>query len=483
MNDDKTNLESAANNEPLDDHEATDNTKDIKTETEKEMPPEYDYTYITGEGSADFLKTAPIVNPNHHLRPFIDDETFENKLHHESYISPKLDLKHDEENLKQQNYKVKATVVIFLCAIIIGLFSGVGYKLADYYILGNESEISINYTPDIDQTKQSDRTDVLSKEFSTVTEIAAKLEPSVVAITSEAVQESLWGETLATSSGSGVIFDVTNKHVYILTNNHVIENSNGLTVNFFGDHLYDAAIVGADPESDLAVIIVKKEDINSDEFRRIRKATLGDSDDIKVGEMAVAIGNPLGYNNTVTVGVISALNRYLSDDLNSLSLIQTDAAINPGNSGGALVNAYGEIIGINTIKISDTAVEGIGFAIPINSAVPIIEELIEKGYVTRPFIGIYGRDVTQELADLYDIPVGVFVSDIIPLTPASQSKLEKFDIIIDIEGIEITTMSSLNKAINEFMVGDVIKMIIMRETDTGFVQEIIKMEIGDRHDY
>lgn len=462
------------------------NEPPISNEPESKKAPlslEDDFTYVTGEGLP-YIDRTQLHNPqDQFLKHLINDQDFEDKLHHESYVTPKLDIRHDANETLEKKNSLRTLILIIICSAIIGVFAGFGYRVTDYYLLGNKEEIQIEYEPDLIQSDRSQKTNDTSDEARSIIDIAKDLEPSVVAITSEAVQNSLWGETVGTSSGSGVVFDLTTKHVYILTNNHVIENSVNLNVTFFGEHHYPAEIVGADPDSDLAVLIVKKDDIAVEEFEKIRKVSLGNSDDIQVGEMAIAIGNPLGYNNTVTVGVISALDRYISDDLNSLSLIQTDAAINPGNSGGALVNAYGELIGINTIKIADTAVEGIGFAIPINSAVPILEELILQGYVSRPFIGIHGRDVTEELAQLYDIPIGVFVNDIIARTPASRSSLKKYDIIVDIEGFEITTMLSLTQAINDFSVGDLVSMTVMRETDEGFVPITVEIEIGDRHDY
>lgn len=200
-----------------------------------------------------------------------------------------------------------------------------------------------------------------------------------------------------------------------------------------------------------------------------------------MGETAVAMGNPLGYNNTVTVGVISALNRMISSDLNALSLIQTDAAINPGNSGGALVNIKGELIGINTIKISDTSVEGIGFAIPINSALPVLIEIIEKGYVSKPYIGIYGQDVTEDMATMYTIPQGVVINDFDPGGPAAQSDLKIYDIIIALENTPIKTMKDLTQTLSTYQIGDKIELTVMRETDNVFEKYLIEVKISDRN--
>jgi serine protease Do len=309
------------------------------------------------------------------------------------------------------------------------------------------------------------------------------LEPSLVAITNEMVQDSFFGETIGTSSGSGIIYDITNEGIYIMTNNHVVENSSNLLVNFSGTNLYPASIIGADADTDLAVIFIDYQVVDSDDLNKLFPVQLGNSDLINVGDTAIAIGNPLGYNNTVTLGIISAVDRIISEDLNALSLIQTDAAINPGNSGGALVNAKGQLIGINTIKISDTSVEGIGFAIPINSAIPILKELMTKGYVSKPFIGIYGKDVTEELAEVYDIPMGVFVSDIVPRSPAARSSLKTYDIIVAIDDIPIQTMMDINRVISEYNIGDEIKVSVLREIKEEFFNYEVTITIGDKHDY
>jgi serine protease Do len=406
----------------------------------------------------------------------ISDDVYNEKLE-------SIQRKQTIENIKYtpvHTPKRKNPFVYVALAVIIGLFSGIGMGLTNYYLFGNEPEVAIKYIPSLEQ--DSIKTIHTSDEL-TVTEIANVLEPSVVAITNEMVQSSFFGETIGTSSGSGVIFDISSKHIYIMTNNHVIENASNLYVNFSGNTMYPAEVIGADPDTDLAVITVDSKDIPESEIVTIRKVKLGNSDHIEVGERAIAIGNPLGYNNTVTVGVISALDRIISEDLNALSLIQTDAAINPGNSGGALVNSTAELIGINTFKISDTAVEGIGFAIPINDAIPILEEIIEKGYVSKPFIGIYGRDVTEELSTVYDIPIGVFVSEIIPRGPASKSELKAYDIITQIEDLDIKTMSDLNRAINSYEIGDTISITVLRETREEFNEVIISITIGDRYNY
>lgn len=414
--------------------------------------------------------------PVHHK--VLSENHFKEKLHQDEYLKSKV-LYHDTEPKKEKKSVFNKFIASILILAILGGFSaGAGYRILDYYLM-NQPETSIQYIPELTQSQVVFNSDSTPN----ITSIAKKVEPSVVAITNQVVQESFFGPQTGTSAGSGVIFNISTENVYILTNHHVIDDSTDISVNFFGDIAYTANLVGSDEDTDLAVISVSIESMSQEVLNRIKPIELGDSDNIQVGEQAVAIGNPLGYNNTVTVGYISALDRNINEDLNSLSLIQTDAAINPGNSGGALVNALGQLVGINTVKISDTAVEGIGFAIPVNSALPILEEIMEKGYVSKPFIGIYGSDVTDELSEMYKVPKGVMIQDTIPNSPAQKSGLKKYDLITAINGETIETMSDLNRVIRQYGIGDTINITIQRETNKKFNPINVDLTIGDRHNY
>ncbi|MBI9011833.1 MAG: trypsin-like peptidase domain-containing protein [Clostridiales bacterium] len=416
----------------------------------------------------------------------LTEEDFENKLHQNAYLKSKP-VHHDDESILINKKSFSRFIAAVLIIAIIGGFTvGVGYRTADYFIFNNVPESSIRYVPEFDQISH----DTLDLGDYSITNIANKVEPSVVAITNEVVQNSIFGQQSGTSAGSGVIFDVSTEKIYILTNHHVIDASSELSVSFFGESNYPATIIGSDPNTDLAVITVERSELDEEIFNRIRSIEIGNSDNLLVGEPAIAVGNPLGYNNTVTVGIISALDRFISEDLNSLSLIQTDAAINPGNSGGALVNSRGELIGINTIKISATDVEGIGFAIPINSAIPVLDELIEKGYISQPFIGIYGKTITKEESEFYKVPVGVAISETVPNGPAAKYGLEKYDIITKLDDIEITTMEELTSELMKYHVGDIVEIEVQREVSEGssntparFESHIISLRIGDRNKY
>lgn len=295
-----------------------------------------------------------------------------------------------------------------------------------------------------------------------IVSIAQTVGPSVVAITSKvAYQDYFNNVSYSEGAGSGVIFKIDGSYAYILTNNHVIEGAESLVVEIQKNEFVSAAVVGKDKTTDVAVIKVALKDMKAETAKVIKPAVFGNSDALKVGQTAVAIGNPLGYNNTVTVGVISALDRELKGQ-NSLKLIQTDAAINPGNSGGALVNGNGEVIGINSIKIANEEVEGIGFAIPINSVKPLIEEILSKGYISRPYIGIYGQDISSETASAYEIPVGVLVRNVVEGSGAQIGGLKAGDIIISINDTRINSMSDISTTLAKLKVGDSVKVKVVR---------------------
>lgn len=291
-----------------------------------------------------------------------------------------------------------------------------------------------------------------------VVAIAEKVGPAVVHINSISADFLHQPES---SSGSGVIIDRENG--YIVTNYHVVRDARRLEVTLAGGESYAAELVGGDVQTDLAVI-----QINA---KNLPEAVLGDSNKLKVGEMAVAIGSPLGekFAGSVTQGVISALNRKITVQSRpgeevTLNLIQTDAAINPGNSGGALVNAQAEVIGINSVKVNLAGVEGMGFAIPISEAKPIINQLIERGYVSRPFIGIYNfQNITPQMAQWYDLPVGVYVGGIFPGGPAEQAGMEVEDIIVALDGKAVSSYADLQDVLNTKQAGDELSVTVVRQ--------------------
>lgn len=296
---------------------------------------------------------------------------------------------------------------------------------------------------------------------------ANKVLPSIVGITVEYTVTSNFMQgmsQLAQAQGSGIIIS---KDGYILTNNHIINSTDSSTyyevskatkvyVYLYNDTTpYEAKIIGTDEQTDLAVIKIEKDDLTP--------AELGDSSSVKIGEFAMAIGNPLGMQSSVTSGIISAVNRTVTgENGTTYTLIQTDAAINSGNSGGALVNSEGKVIGINTLKLSGTGIEGMGFAIPINDTIDIYKQLIEHGKVLRPYIGIEGIDVTQSIAERYNLTEGVYIKAIQNSSPASETDLKAGDIIVKADGSSIKTMDELNKIKNNKNIGDNLELEVVR---------------------
>lgn len=359
--------------------------------------------------------------------------------------------------------KSRMSIAVFLIGMmVLGTFSGLSFQVANRYL--SEPVVQGAYYLDASQIEKVTN---VSTEARTIQDIVKELDPAIVAITSRTtISSPFFNAYEAEGSGTGVVFNVSSDAVLIVTNHHVVENAESLMVSFDDANMVKAEIVGVDPDADIAVIKVAKADLDQENIAPIRVAVFGDSDKLVVGEPAIAIGNPLGYDDTVTAGVISAIDRQLELNSRTFSLIQTDAAINPGNSGGALVNQRGEVIGINTIKISDTKVEGIGFAIPINTVKPIIEELLEKGYVSRPYLGISGRDINEEIAQLYNLPKGIMVGEVLANSGASTAGLKQGDIITQIDQLDDLDMQKLIAYIASKKVGDQVTLTIVRDQKT-----------------
>ncbi len=309
-------------------------------------------------------------------------------------------------------------------------------------------------------------------------EIVDKVGPAVVGIINKTTYGNAYGyygffgnldEEIEQSSGSGVIISSDG---YIVTNNHVVENATKINVILNNGQEYEGKVVGKDASTDLAIVKI--------EASNLVFAPMGNSSSLRVGETAIAIGNPLGqeFAGTTTKGIISGLNRSVTIDNKTMNLIQTDAAINPGNSGGALVDEYGYLIGINTAKISSNTLEGLGFAIPIDEAKPIIQELIDNGYVSgRPVIGIAGRAVTKEDANAYNLKVGVYVSSLTPNGPAHMAGVNIGDIIVECEGEPIETVDDINEIKNKKAPGDTMKFKIYRKGNYVDVSIILGEEM------
>lgn len=413
--------------------------------------------------------------------------------------SPKKEKKKKER--KPGGFGVKLAKCAAL-ALVFGLVSGVvfeGVHLVSGEIFGGTDSQSQNVAGSVltqsDSSGKVQATATSSTYVATdVSDIVEAVMPSIVAITnvSETEYQSFWGgrqKYESTSCGSGIIVSQDEDYLYIATNNHVVEGANSLTVNFNDDSTVSAEVKGTDPSTDLAVIRVARNSIETETMNNIKVATLGSSDNLKVGEASIAIGNALGYGQSVTTGCISALNREvsISDSQSNTNytaeLIQTDAAINPGNSGGALLNAAGEVIGINSVKYSDTDVEGIGYAIPISTAMPIIEDLITKEKVDESdsaYLGIAGVDVTSDVSQTYNMPTGVYVAQVTGGSAAEQAGIQKGDIITGFDGKEISSMEDLSMKLQYYKAGTTVDVTLQRASNGEYVEQTISVTLGKK---
>ena len=325
-----------------------------------------------------------------------------------------------------------------------------------------------------------------------LTKVVDKVMPSIVSVYNDFTEEvqTFYGETFTRqgeSTGSGIIIGQTDDELLIVTNNHVVEGADHLRVLFIDEETCDAEIKGTDPSNDLAVIAVNLSNIKDTTKDQIKVATLGSSETLKIGEDVIAIGNALGYGQSVTTGIVSANNREISDDTITGTFIQTDAAINPGNSGGALVNINGYVIGINSSKIGGDTVEGMGFAIPISRAIPIIEELMSRDTLSKVdeneqgTIGISGATVTSDVANAYNMPQGVYVAQILENGGAANSELREGDIITAINDQAISSMEELQKQLQYYKAGTEVTLKVQRQDGNGSYKEAsVKVTLGTR---
>lgn len=323
-----------------------------------------------------------------------------------------------------------------------------------------------------------------------VAEVVEEVTPAIVAITSTSVQTvRSWFQSYeqeVSGSGSGIIIGQTDNEIMLVTNYHVIEGAKELTVAFCDKSAVAATVKGYDEAADLAVLTVNTKDMETDTLSQIKVAALGSSEDLKVGEAAIAIGNALGYGQSVTGGYISALNREVELENKTMTLLQTDAAINPGNSGGALLNANGEVIGINTVKYVDSTVEGMGYAIPISTAIPIINDLMNQEVIKESeqgYLGIQGKDITDEYVQGFNMPNGVYVVKIVEDSPADKCGLKAGDIITKFGDRDIASMNTLQSILSNRKAGEKIKMTVQRNNGKGEYEEVtLEVTLGAKKD-
>ena len=373
-----------------------------------------------------------------------------------------------------------------------GVFTGVSY--VGTRAISDSSTASAKLTTTTSGgTKQTSSGD--AKDLTDVSSVVDEVMPSIVAITNTGTvtYNSFFGKKSqqSQSCGSGIIVSEDDDYLYIATNNHVVADSEELTVQFDDDSVVKAEIRGTDPDDDLAVVRVKKADLGKDTYSNIKIATIGDSDSVVVGSPAIAIGNALGYGQSVTTGIVSALNRTVTtqdsqtgETVTNNKLIQTDAAINPGNSGGALLNENGEVIGINSVKYSSTEVEGIGYAIPMSVAKPIIESLIQDGKYTnenQAYLGIKGGDVSSEMV-AYGFPQGVYVSSVSAGSGAANAGLQEGDIITAIDSTKISSMTELQSALKSYQAGDKVTLTVARQSGRQYEENKVEVTLSSAKD-
>lgn len=408
--------------------------------------------------------------------------------------------KHKEKKpRKPMNPLMKKVIAVVVCGVFFGVCAGVSFLAVNS--LGNDkqpkeiTQATADGAENAQDTQESGAANdsgikstvtqgTSSAVVTDVTKVVEATMPSIVSITNQMIISGtdFWGQNMEQeqeAAGSGIIIGENDKELLVVTNYHVVADSTKLSVKFIDDEVVEAQIKGTSPSMDLAVIAVKLEDINSSTKGSIAIATMGDSDTLKVGEPVIAIGNALGYGQSVTTGVVSALNRTLevSETGTSNALIQTDAAINPGNSGGALLDIKGQVIGINSNKIGGSTIEGMGYAIPISSAKPIIEELMNRetkekvDESNRGFLGISCINVTKAMGEAYGMPEGIYVAQVYPATGADNAGLVKGDIITGFAGATVTTQDDLTNSMQYYAVGDTVELTIMRGNPTEGYQE------------
>ena len=387
----------------------------------------------------------------------------------------------------KKGYAKKVALVVG-AAVLFGAVGGVTMQGTSYLtgkLLGKNTKSTVGTTKTVSNAKLTTSTSTVTSDVSDIVENTL---PSIVSITNMSVQEvqNFFGgisQQESESAGSGIIISQNDSELLVVTNNHVVEGSDTLTVTFNDGNSVEAQIKGTDSARDLAVVAVPLDKISDDTMNAIKVATLGDSDSLKVGEPAIAIGNALGYGQSVTTGIVSATRRTI-DGFDG-EYIQTDAAINPGNSGGALLNANCEVIGINSAKINSSAVEGMGFAIPISDASDVIQNLMNKETRSkvsdeeRGYLGIKGYDVSEEGAQMYNMPTGVYVKEVMSGGGAEKAGLTKGSIITGFEGSSISGMSSLQEQLQYYKAGEEVTLTVQIPDKNGeYTEKDIKVTFG-----
>lgn len=442
------------------------------------------YQYDNGNNSND------TYNNSYSSHGWRDESTYNNENYYGN-IPPEPDKRRRQRKNGSKNNKNgmgKKAAKLVASAAVFGLVAGacfVGVSVAKdklYPSTADRIETTSGTTSAKSETSSS-------SSSSNVASVVNEVMPSVVSITSTIQSSNYYGFGTQESegAGSGFIVAKTKDNLMIATNNHVVSDATSLTVGFADDTTAKATVVGTDSSADLAVISVKIKDIKDSTASKIKVATLGSSDDLKVGEEVVAIGNALGYGQSVTTGVVSAKNREVSLTDGTMNLLQTDAAINPGNSGGVLINMDGQVVGINNAKLEDTSVEGMGYAIPITTAKTILTDLMNASSVSTKdaaFLGVVGRDINESYSSALGIPSGIYVSQVVSGSPAEKAGISAGDVITKFEGNNVSTMSGLKEKLALKKANTKVKITFKRANQSGTYEEkTVTVTLGKKSDF
>lgn len=422
-----------------------------------------------------------------------DESTYNNENYYGN-IPPEPDKRRRQRKNGSKNNKNgmgKKAAKLVASAAVFGLVAGacfVGVSVAKDKLYPSTAD-RIETTSGTTSAKSETSSSGSSSSSSNVASVVNEVMPSVVSITSTIQSSNYYGFGTQESegAGSGFIVAKTKDNLMIATNNHVVSDATSLTVGFVDDTTAKATVVGTDSSADLAVISVKIKDIKDATASKIKVATLGSSDDLKVGEEVVAIGNALGYGQSVTTGVVSAKNREVSLTDGTMNLLQTDAAINPGNSGGVLINMDGQVVGINNAKLEDTSVEGMGYAIPITTAKTILTDLMNASSVSTKdaaFLGVVGRDINESYSSALGIPSGIYVSQVVSGSPAEKAGISAGDVITKFEGNNVSTMSGLKEKLALKKANTKVKITFKRANQSGTYEEkTVTVTLGKKSDF
>ena len=445
------------------------------------------YQYDNGNNSND------TYNNSYSSHGWRDESTYNNENYYGN-IPPEPDKRRRQRKNGSKNNKNgmgKKAAMLVASAAVFGLVAGacfVGVSVAKDKLYPSTAD-RIETTSGTTSAKSETSSSGSSSSSSNVASVVNEVMPSVVSITSTIQSSNYYGFGTQESegAGSGFIVAKTKDNLMIATNNHVVSDATSLTVGFADDTTAKATVVGTDSSADLAVISVKLSDIKDSTASKIKVATLGSSDDLKVGEEVVAIGNALGYGQSVTTGVVSAKNREISLTDGTMNLLQTDAAINPGNSGGVLINMDGQVVGINNAKLEDTSVEGMGYAIPITTAKTILTDLMNASSVSTKdaaFLGVVGRDINESYSSALGIPSGIYVSQVVSGSPAEKAGISAGDVITKFEGNNVSTMSGLKEKLALKKANTKVKITFKRANQSGtYKEKTVTVTLGKKSDF